>query len=453
VPRRRMSPQDSLWLELDRPTNQMVITSVLWTETPVDPARLRTLLEERVLARYPAFTQRPEVHSGLVRRGTWVDDPEFDLDRHLVVLPMPGTGGREALQDFVAAQRSIPLDRTHPLWRVHLLQGYEGGSALVQRYHHAIADGIRLTQLMLALLDPVGAGEGDLGARVGGRGPVGGVPGAAGAALALLHTGVSALKILLWSNPETALSGRPGIPKTAAWTAPVPLADLARIAHATGTTVNDVCVTLVAGAVARYLDTVDPAARRLVPGDDDLAWMVPVNLDPPGREPPPELGNHFALVLAVLPHGPAAFPDRLAEVHRRMGRIRRSWEPAVTEAAAEAIALTPSPLGAAVSRFLAAKAVGVLTNVPGPRTSMTLAGARVSGVVGWAPPSGRETLTVCIFSYAGEVTFGFGTDTTVLPDAPGLVAAFDVEWAQARGAVPSARTPAGAGARRRATRR
>jgi hypothetical protein len=233
----------------------------------------------------------------------------------------------------------------------------------------------------------------------------------------------------------------------------VPLADLARVAHVTGTTVNDVCVTLVAGAVARYLDTLGPAARRLVPGDDDLAWMVPVNLDPPGREPPPELGNHFALVLAVLPHGPGAFPDRLAEVHRRMGRIRRSWEPAVTEVAAEAIALTPSPLGAAVSRFLAAKAVGVLTNVPGPRTPMTLAGARVSGVVGWAPPSGRETLTVCIFSYAGEVTFGFGTDATVLPDAPGLVTAFDAEWAQARGAVPPARTPSRAGPRPSATRR
>jgi WS/DGAT/MGAT family acyltransferase len=433
--RRRMSPEDSLWLELDRPTNQMVITSVLWTDSPVDPERLREVLRRRVLSRYPVFSQRPVVRSGLVRRGIWVDDIEFDLDRHLVVQQMPGRGDRAALQDFVAAQRSDPLDPAHPLWRVHLLQGYAGGSALVQRYHHAMADGIRLTQVMLALLDPLDDGEVSLTAQVGGRMPARGLPGVAGAGLALLRTGVSALKIALWTNPDTALDGRPALAKTAAWTDPLPLDRLSAVAHAAGVTVNDVCTTLVAGAVARYLDALDAPARRLLPGDDDLAWMIPVNLDPPTAEPPPDLGNHFALVLAVLPHGPGAFRDRLAEVHRRIVRIRRSWEPVLTEVIAQGLAMMPTELGAALSRVLAAKAVGVLTNVPGPRTAMTLAGSRVTGVVGWAPPSGRETMTVCIFSYAGGVTFGFGTDRSVLPDAQGFVDALDAEWAEATGVV------------------
>lgn len=73
---------------------------------------------------------------------------------------------------------------------------------------------------------------------------------------------------------------------------------------------------------------------------------------------------------------------------------------------------------------------------------MTLAGSRVTGVVGWAPPSGRETMTVCIFSYSGGVTFGFGTDRSVLPDAQGFVDALDAEWTEAAGVVR-----AGAGAR------
>ena len=440
--RRRMSPEDSLWLELDRPTNQMVITSVLWTDSPVNPERLREVLRHRVLSRYPVFSQRPVAHTGLLRRGAWVDDPEFDLGRHLVVQAMPGRGDRAALQDFVAAQRSDPLDPAHPLWRVHLLQGYAGGSALVQRYHHAMVDGIRLTQVMLALLDPLDGGEVSLTAQVGGWMPERGLPGVAGAGLALLHTGVSALKIALWTNPGTALDGRPALPKTAAWTDPLPLDQLSAVAQATGVTVNDVCTTLVAGAVARYLDGLDAPARRLLPGDDDLAWMIPVNLDPPAAEPPPDLGNHFALVLAVLPHGPGAFRDRLAEVHHRIGRIRRSWEPALTEGIARGLALMPTDLGVALSRALAAKAVGVLTNVPGPRSPMTLAGSRVTGAVGWAPPSGRETMTVCIFSYAGGVTFGFGTDRSVLPDAQGFVDALDAEWTEAADVVR-----AGAGAR------
>jgi WS/DGAT/MGAT family acyltransferase len=426
-----MSPQDSLWLEIDRSTNQMIITSVMWTETPIDPDRLRRLIQERVLDRYPVFHQRPVLGGTLLRQAYWEDDPDFDLDRHLVVDAMPGAGDRAALQEFVAAQRSIPLDHAHPLWRVHLMQGYDGGSALVQRYHHSMADGVRLVQVMLGLLDPVDGEHAELAATVGGRGPVKTLPGVAGAAFSLVHTGVSALKVLLWTNPRNPLNRPPGIPKTAAWTDPIPLDLLKRIARATGTSINDVSTTLVAGAVARYLEEAGPPDRRLTAGDDDLAWMIPINLDPPGAEPPAELGNHFALVLAVLPHGRASFGERLADVHDRIRRIRRSWEPVMNSLIAQGIAVTPAPFGTGLSRLLARKAVGVLTNVPGPREPMAIVGARVAGVVGWAPCSGRQTITVCIFSYGGAVTFGVGTDRSVLPDAQRLVDAFAAELAAA----------------------
>jgi hypothetical protein len=150
--------------------------------------------------------------------------------------------------------------------------------------------------------------------------------------------------------------------------------------------------------------------------------MVPVNLEPADQQVPAELGNHFALVLLVLPHGPAAFADRLADVHARMSRIRNSWEPTLTMTLARTLSLLPTPLGTAMMRFFARKAVGVLTNVPGPRTAMALAGAPVAGVVGWAPTSARQALTVTVFSYAGAVTFGFGTDSAVVPDPDSLVA-------------------------------
>ncbi|HET8641452.1 MAG TPA: WS/DGAT domain-containing protein, partial [Pseudonocardiaceae bacterium] len=87
----------------------------------------------------------------------------------------------------------------------------------------------------------------------------------------------------------------------------------------------------------------------------------------------------------------------------------------------------PAPLATRISRFFTEKSVGVLTNVPGPRVPMTLAGARVEGVVGWAPCSGRQTITISIFSYAGQVSFGFGTDRAVLPDPQRLVAALEAE--------------------------
>jgi hypothetical protein len=155
--------------------------------------------------------------------------------------------------------------------------------------------------------------------------------------------------------------------------------------------------------------------------------MVPANLEPPGQELPRELGNHFALVLAVLPHGPASFADRLREVHSRMERIRSSWESELTFALSRGLAVSPALIGGTAVRILGAKAVGVLTNVPGPQQPMALAGARVVGAVGFAPTSYRQAITACIFSYAGEVTFGFGTDATVLPNVRALVAALQAE--------------------------
>jgi diacylglycerol O-acyltransferase / wax synthase len=449
--RRLMAPQDSIWLELDRPTNLMAITSLLWTATPIDPDRLRALIDERILQRYPVFRQRPVLHGGAIRWGHWADDPDFDLDRHVVVAPMPGAGDRAALQDYVAEQRSVPLDRDHPLWTVHLLQGFGGGSALVQRYHHAMADGIRLTQVMLGILDRHDPADGGptAPAPVGTRIPVHARRGRADGVRSLLNTVGSVVKIGLWSNPESVLAGSPGRAKTAAWGDPVPFSLLHDIAVGTATSINDVCTTLVSGAVARYLaDTT--RGRPLAPEDADLAWMVPVNLDPPGREPPPGLGNHFALVLAVLPHGPATFPDRLAEVHRRLARIRGSWEPLMNFGLSQGIALSPSLLGTTASRLMANKAVGVLTDVPGPRVRMELAGAAVDGVVAWAPSSGRQALTVCVFSYAGDVTVGFGTDRTVVPDPERLVAAFEEEVADAIAALGAGVTPTGASLERAA---
>jgi WS/DGAT/MGAT family acyltransferase len=433
-----MASEDSFWLELDRPENLAVVTSLMWTAEEVDPDRLRRVITERLIDRFPVFRRRPELHSGLVRWGAWVDDPNFDLDRHVVVRAMPGDGGRAALQEFVGQQRGTPLDTAHPVWRMHLLQGYEGGSAVVTRFHHSIADGIRSTQLMLSLLDPLNGDRPGLSARVGRPGPVHDGSVAGRPIPTLLHTAASVVKLGLWVNPATALEGRPGVGKAVAWADPVPLDVLRAIAERSRTTINDVCTALVSGAVARYLER-DGGSRSLAPGDDELAWMVPVNRDPADQQPPSDLGNHFALVLLVLPHGPSTFPERLAEVHQRMARIRNSWEPTLTTALARTLAVLPTPVGTGLMRFFAGKAVGVLTNVPGPRAPMALAGAPVSGVVGWAPTSARQALTVTVFSYAGAVTFGFGTDSTVVPDPDALVSRLREELTEA---TRSARAPA-----------
>ena len=103
-----------------------------------------------------------------------------------------------------------------------------------------------------------------------------------------------------------------------------------------------------------------------------------------------------------------------------MQRIKHSDEPALTFGLQPAVSVTPSTVATFVTNFFANKAVGVLTNVPGPTRQMTFAGAPVEQVIGFAPCSGDQPMTATIFSYDGGVTVGFAADAELIPDADTL---------------------------------
>src|SRR6476469_767770 len=161
-----MGSADVLWLTLDRPTNLMVIVSVVMLESVPDWDRVLELLRARILEPYPVFSQRPRrpLHAlGLYR---WEDDPDFDLARHVVrtTLSHKGTAAEAdaELQAYIEEQLPRPFDRTHPLWEVHLVDGHGAGAALVFRIHHALADGIALTRVLLGLTEDADGVPGDL---------------------------------------------------------------------------------------------------------------------------------------------------------------------------------------------------------------------------------------------------------------------------------------------------
>ena len=71
----------------------------------------------------------------------WEDDPLFQVEAHIHRVSLPSPGGDAALQPLVSDLMSTPLDYSKPLWHVHLIEGYEGGSAVLVRIHHCIGDG------------------------------------------------------------------------------------------------------------------------------------------------------------------------------------------------------------------------------------------------------------------------------------------------------------------------
>jgi diacylglycerol O-acyltransferase / wax synthase len=452
---RRIGPVDTIWLNMDRPNNLMVIDSLTFLDEPVGWDRLQAVLRERLLGRFPVFRQRPvepTVPWGLPH---WEDDPEFALERHVRRVRLPAPGDDEALRRYVEGHLGRPLDRSRPLWEATLIEGYGSGAVIFCRFHHAISDGIALTHVLMSLTDASPDPEREAGtnaADTAGTRPAGllgsavravsaarglagsvisdasslvtGLPrwaGPAGVGDALVQgwRGVGVLnKLLLDGNPATSLGGQPGVDKTVVWSRPLPLADVKHAGRLAGATVNDVLVSALAGAIWTYLVDHDGAAT-------DLTTMVPVNLRPLDGTLPSELGNRFALVLLKLPSGVSAPLARLAETKRRMDTIKHSPESAMAFGLITAIGRTVKDVERVLVDFFAGKAIGVTTNVAGPSAPRYLAGAKIAGMLAWAPSSGRQTLTVCIVTYNDTVRVGFKVDAEVVRDPEKLVGAFE----------------------------
>src|SRR5512144_1449912 len=125
--RQRMSNADAAWLHMDRPTNLMVINSVMWFDEPLDLDRVREILRVRLVERFPRFRQRvvePPLGIGVP---SWEHDPDFDLDRHIHRVALPAPGDQRALEELAADFMTVPLDRSKPLWDAYVVEGYGSG--------------------------------------------------------------------------------------------------------------------------------------------------------------------------------------------------------------------------------------------------------------------------------------------------------------------------------------
>ena len=123
----------------------------MWTAQPLDFGKVRAVVEERLLNRYPVF------RSLAVRDDDgswwWELDENFNFDNHVALISLKKPNDPRALQELVGAHRTEMLDRNKPLWQAIWVKRYRGGSAMILRSHHAIADGMRMVQLSMSLFD------------------------------------------------------------------------------------------------------------------------------------------------------------------------------------------------------------------------------------------------------------------------------------------------------------
>lgn len=402
---------DNAWLRLDRDDNLMVVTGVLWFAAPLDRERFEEVVRERLLVRFPRFATRAVRTGG---RARWVA-AEVDLRHHVAEAVLPPPGDQAALERLAGTLMSVPLDPERPPWQFHLVRDYGSGSALVARLHHSLADGIALARVLLAMSDDrLGAAPAAPGVRDGAWGRSALRRAAHGARMSGALVTTLGRLALLPRDPSTVFRGPLGVAKRAAWADVGDLAEVKALGRAAGGTVNDVLTAALAGGLRRH------AVRRgRCPGD--LRAFVPVDLRG-GAPVPPQLGNRFGLFLLPLPVGSPDPGVRLRRLRRSVDVLKTGRMALGTYAALGALGLAPAAVQEALVRFLATKGSLVMTNLPGPREPVRIAGAELAGVVPWVPQAGRMAVGVSVFSYAGRVVLGVAGDVQVLGDPQALLA-------------------------------
>ncbi len=443
---RRLSPADAAWLYSEWDKNNQTVSSLMWLDREIDPEVFTGIVQERMVDKYPTFSQRLRPSRNPLYLPHWEDDPDFDIANHVEVLHLE-SGTKDELRELVSRQRSQLLDRERPLWKMYVIQGYGGNTtAIHSRIQHSIADGWALVRLVLSLCDdsetierpttvdkprtrkrdllsratspvvdvvrdPVEFVQETLGIALHPKRFIEFGTGVLGAAEDTAEASKNALEFLFAPRPgKTILHGSVSGEKKVDWIEPIDLQPIKDIGRATGTTVNDVLLAVLTNALRKYL--VEKDALTV----DDLFTAVPVSLRRPDADLPRTLGNRFGLIPVLLPVSIEDPVEQLQEISRRVDDIKESQMPIVSFGLISVSSLATPDVERLLHKVTQEHSIGVTTNVPGPRHPIYVAGAEVLGSWGMGGLSGNMNLSFGIYSLNGQLNFSVHSDTGITDD-------------------------------------
>ncbi|MCI3278064.1 wax ester/triacylglycerol synthase family O-acyltransferase [Streptomyces cylindrosporus] len=379
-------------------------------------------LRMRIRDVWQPFSFRPLAFGGAARE----PDPDFDPLHH-VRLHAPTA-------DFHADAGRLmerPLERGRPPWEAHVLPGEDGVSfAVLFKFHHALADGLRALTLAAAVMDPMDMPERKPRPAEPKRGllpDVRRLPGLVRGAVSdvgrALDIGASLAVSSLGVRSSAALAAEPtGTRRTAGVV--VDLDDVHRIRKSEGGTVNDVLIAVVAGALRRWLDERGDGSEGVRP-----RALIPVSKRRPRTATPQ--GNRLSGYLIRLP---VDDPDPLARLDTVREAMDRNKD-AGPNRGAGAVALLADhvpPLAHRLGGPLAGQAARLwfdilVTSVPLPGIGLKLGGNPVTEVYPLAPLARGQALAVAVSTYRGHVHYGLVADAKAVPDLDRLAAALTAE--------------------------
>ncbi|TNM39607.1 wax ester/triacylglycerol synthase family O-acyltransferase [Nocardioides albidus] len=430
-------------------TGGLMILDPSTAEKPIDVAAIR----EHYAARIPHIAalrwRLVEVPMGM-DLPYWYDDHDVDLDYHIRSSAVPAPGGQEQLLQLVSRLHEGPLDRSRPLWQLYVIEGLEGGKvATFLKTHHAAFDGKANMALLSTLLttDP----------RPEPLAPPAQMPPSESrpSDLEMLQLTASALMarpgklaelvtrgLADWQTFATSQLGKPLrgsaprlsinrslTPRREYVYGAVPFADVARVKTAQGCTVNDVVMAMCAGAMRSWLSDRDELP------DGPIRAMVPVSI----RTDEGSAGNQVASMAPDLPTHLATARERLDAVRSEMAAAKEEFKavPAAlllefgnfaAPAASELVARSAASLRLADKVSLPFNVV--ISNVPGPREELYLAGARCVGHYPVSMVSDGMGLNITVISHGDTLAFGLTSCPDLVPDVSTIIDHLEEELAE-----------------------
>jgi len=466
----RLSPLDASFLSLETPSAHMHVGWLSVLELPDGADALDVVsLRERIAGRLrlaPRFRQR--VLSAPLGEPFLSDDPEFRIEDHVRVAGGDhGAVSDDELHELADALLSQPLDRARPLWEIHVVPRLRGGrAALLGKVHHALVDGVAAVELGTLLFDLA--------------------PNAAPADTDdwAPEPAVSPTRVTLSSVADTALEqfrtagrlaalglrprrtmrvaesmrraafnlaeqvGRPAPtsylnrnlhPDRTLLTRSVPFGQLDRLKARLRVRLNDVVLAIAAGVLRRHAALCE---EELVP----LRAMVPVNVrgdDDAGA------GNRIVFGFVELPLPERDPVARVDQIRSQTRRLKHSEHLSGSEALIASIGQLPSPIKVRAARIAAGPRVFNLTisNVPGPRMPLYVAGARATSIYPVIPLSDGHALAMGVLSYADQLHFALHADPRSIDDSSELPGLIDASISELEAAARSRHPPPRAGVR------
>jgi diacylglycerol O-acyltransferase len=439
----RLSWGDTVFLHLEREGMPLNVASVSVFEGEIGFEDCVQFIESK-LPLLPRFLKRVVPSPFGLGLPSWEYDPGFDLRRHVREVQLKH-GTDTELKAVAGKLFSTVMDRQHPLWDLTVIRGLKGDrTGLILRMHHCLTDGIAGVGVLNALLDASPEAPRLPKKKIKFHVPpprdtlTSLTAGFVDSYSDFVKRILSAMADLLSMTERAAANGGSVasdefanlFPEITAFTerlrfnviyrgpqkfacTEIPLPEVKAIRHKSGTSINDVILTLVTATIRRYCEL----HRERVKGKL-LRIMVPVNLRGDGNAA--DLGNRISLVPVTIPLDIRQPRKLLMAVHQRTEFLKRMHAAELVSLAGGLIGMFPTSVqgmaGPLVSQLPITPFNMVCTNVPGPQFPLYLLGHKMLHCYPYVPVGGEMAVNCAILSYNGSVYFGFSGDVHAAPD-------------------------------------